>query len=324
MHTLFFSLLWLGSLATAQSINVVVGESYDSVNSGVRTYGLWYSSAHPINDSTLPIAVFIHGGTWSGGTAYGLADFAPSSCSFANANTVLCGLAAAGYAVYSINYTLVTSEPTTKWPAQWQDCDCFLKFLAEQAGVTVPGNPNRIYLFGHSAGAHLAGLVALAPHSAFATNCSHASTKYTIKAAALFSPPLDLRTLWNGKAIQGGIAGLLGCTPSSFSTSACVRSAATANPDTYAGHGQVPILVESGLGDAIVPYQYQGSLQSVYAGLNPAVNIPWKTLPSNFNHDLDLFYFNPCTADPEAPEPSPCGNAGTAYKNLVTFFAAHP
>src|SRR4029077_6876642 len=164
------------------------------------------------------IAVFIHGGGWSGGggEVYNFAPITPASCVGGNANTAACGLALSGNAVYSIGYTLVTSDPTTQWPVQWQDCDCFLKFLAEQAGVTVPGNPQAIYLFGHSAGAHLAGMVALAPHSRFDSNCTHTSTTYTVKAVAMLSPPLDLRQLWLGAqslGISASVTNLLGCVP---------------------------------------------------------------------------------------------------------------
>ena len=239
----------------------------------------------------------------------------------------MCALAAAGFAAYSINYTLgVPNDPATKWPAQWQDCECFLKFLAEQAGVSVPGNPGRIYIFGHSAGGHLAAMMTLVPHDAFPTNCSHTSTNYSVRATMLFSPPLDLRTLYMGspaKGIQGGIFNLLGCVPSAWASDSCVDVAVSANPATYVAPGQPPILVETGQGDTNVMYHFQGSLQTSYAALSPPVVARWKVFPTAYTHDLDLFYFNPCSSNPEGPSPSPCGSAGKAYADLIAFFCSH-
>ena len=273
----------------------------------------------------MPIAVFIHGGSWTGGTAYGDASISPTSC--VNANTVMCALAAAGYAVYSINYTLaVSKDVATQWPIQWQDCDCFFKFLAEQAGVTVPGNPNRIYVIGHSSGAHLAAMVTLAPHTAFPPNCTHTSTNYTIRALALLSPPLDLRQLYMGMpgaGIEGGVTNLLGCSPTEWATPDCIRLTQTVNPASYVAQNQPPIQVQTGLSDAKVLFFFQGALQSAYAGLNPSVNITWVIHPAPYGHDLDFFLFNPCSDDPTALEPSPCGSLGQAYQSLATFFAMY-
>jgi len=322
-------LLLLSCMAAAQTITVVSGNSYDSINPTARTYGIWYNAA--LNPAAMPIAVFIHGGAWSGGggEAYNYPPITPSSCNGVNANAVACGLASLGYAVYSIDYTLATTDPATKWPVQWQDCECFFKFLAEDAGTTsLPGNPQAIYLFGHSAGAHLAGMVALAPHDKFPTNCGHTSTNYTIKAVALLSPPLDLRQLWLGAqslGIAGSITNLLGCVPQALTSAACIQEAAAATPNTFATNASVPTMEETGQGDLNIPYTLQGSLQSVFAGLNPPVNMEWDVLPKTFAHHLDLYYFNPCSADTQpGSEPSPCGTAGRAYKDMVTFFTANP
>ena len=304
--------------------NAVLGMSYDAtISSSVRTFGLWYDSSHAINDPTMPIAVFIHGGGWAGGSAYSElgkpGPITPGVCT--DTATAACDLASKGYAVYSINYTLATTDPATKWPVQWQDCECFMKFLAEEAGVSVPGNPQAIYLFGQSAGSHLSGMTALAPHNAFPTNCSHTSTSYTIRAVVMESAPIDLVKLAAVATAKTNITGLLGCDPSATSaTAACIDLANKADPITYVAAGQPATMVGSGMGDTQIPYTFQGTLQAAYAALTPPVVSQWTVYPLTFNHDLDLFYYADCTQN---KEPSPCGSAGTAFQDILAFFVAH-
>jgi acetyl esterase/lipase len=237
------------------------------------------------------------------------------------ANTDICTLAAQGYAVYSINYTLTQpGDASTIWPVQWQDCECFLKFLAEEAGVSVPGDPNKIYLFGHSAGAHLAGVTALAPHNAFPTNCSHTSTNYAIQALVLASPPLNLHNLAVANpVVSGAIGALLGCDAGEGASPNCLATAASADPATYVGESQPPTTVETGGADLEIPYHLQGALKTAYSQLNPPVSSVWNVY-SGFNHDLDLFYYQPCSFAPDGGEPSPCGASGSVFVDLLDFF----
>jgi acetyl esterase/lipase len=241
------------------------------------------------------------------------------------ANTDICTLAAQGYAVYSINYTLTQpGVSATTWPVQWKDCECFLKFLAEEAGVSVPGNPSKIYLFGHSAGAHLAGVTALAPHNAFPTNCHHTSTNYTIQAVVMASPPLNLHDLAVANpVVSGAISALLGCNAGEGADPSCLATAATADPATYVSESQPPTTVETGGADQEIPYDLQGALKTAYSQLNPPVSSVWNVY-SGFNHDLDLFYYQPCSLDPNGGEPSPCGASGSVFMDLLDFFQDAP
>jgi hypothetical protein len=103
--------------------------------------------------------------------------------------------------------------------------------------------------------------------------------------------------------------------------------AAAASPVTYAAQGQPPVLVESGYSDTGIPYATQGELQAAYAALTPPVVSQWivfgQTGPQYF-HDLDLAYYNPCSSDPDGPEPAPCGSAGAAFSNIWTFLQSNP
>jgi acetyl esterase/lipase len=91
-----------------------------------------------------PIVVFIHGGTWSGGDKRGGLELK---------STRLLG---AGFLLASINYRL---SPDWKHPAHVEDTAAAIAWLHEQ-GSKFGGAPDRFVLVGHSAGAHLAALVA--------------------------------------------------------------------------------------------------------------------------------------------------------------------
>jgi len=98
--------------------------------------------------SPAPLFVFVHGGGWKRGdkrNATGAAKIAH--------------FAARGYAFASINYRLV---PEAKVEDQAQDvADAIARLLREGRALGI--DPDRIVLAGHSAGAHLAALVATDP-----------------------------------------------------------------------------------------------------------------------------------------------------------------
>lgn len=96
--------------------------------------------------TTAPVMVMIHGGGWQSGDKANpglLANKVP----FFTTN---------GWLFVSINYRL---SPAVQHPAHVQDVAMALAWL--QANIAdYGGDPTRLYLMGHSAGAHLAALVA--------------------------------------------------------------------------------------------------------------------------------------------------------------------
>lgn len=100
-------------------------------------YGLsgWSSS------ESRPVVVFIHGGSWVHGNK-SLNDRMPLVNVFLQK----------GYYVASIDYRLTTEAP---WPAQINDSKSAIRFLRDNA-ASYGIDANRIFVFGESAGAHLA------------------------------------------------------------------------------------------------------------------------------------------------------------------------
>ena len=98
-----------------------------------------------------PVIVFVHGGNWDSGDKNYRAGGADV---YANIGRFY---AARGIGVAVINYRL---QPNVAWPAQVDDVRAAVAWVRgniERFG----GQPGRIFLMGHSAGAHLASLAAL-------------------------------------------------------------------------------------------------------------------------------------------------------------------
>lgn len=112
-----------------------------------------------------PVVVMIHGGAWRTGSKFSMLRHARR-------------LTRVGYAVMSINYRLAPKYP---WPAQIEDCRMALDWLnknADQYNL----DTHRVGVFGYSAGAQLAALLA-------ATNEQNPNVK--IRAAAVGGTPAE-------------------------------------------------------------------------------------------------------------------------------------
>lgn len=118
----------------------------------------------------LPVVVFFYGGGWVAGSRadYGFAGRA---------------LAAQGLIAVLPDYRLV---PGVRFPTFLQDCAAAVRWVHDRiAGFG--GDPNRIALSGHSAGAYNAAMLALDPHYLAEAGLP----PHTVKAAALLSGPYD-------------------------------------------------------------------------------------------------------------------------------------
>ncbi|MCB1123343.1 MAG: alpha/beta hydrolase [Verrucomicrobiae bacterium] len=118
----------------------------------------------------LPVVVWVHGGGWMNGSKEKpRAEF----------------LAGHGYAVASINYRL-TGE--AQWPAQIDDCRNAVRWLRENASE-YRLNPDKIGVFGSSAGGHLVALMGTLPCPAGETVASR------VQAVCDWFGPSDLLTM---------------------------------------------------------------------------------------------------------------------------------
>jgi acetyl esterase/lipase len=102
----------------------------------------------PADAENFPVLLFIHGGGWRHGYKDGL---------FNPYHRLGKGMARRGVGVAVATYRLA---PKHKFPAQPEDVARATRWVYENVGE-YGGDPRRIFLCGHSAGAHLVALVAL-------------------------------------------------------------------------------------------------------------------------------------------------------------------
>jgi acetyl esterase/lipase len=174
----------------------------------------------------LPLAVFIHGGGWSTGdkrAAAAASDFP--------------ALLDAGFAVASLAYRLA---PEYKSPAMIVDVKCAFRSLranAETYGV----DPERIGVWGMSAGANLSMMVAVTDTSAGFDVGQYLDQSSRVKAVVDMSGPVDLTVDFSPTFVglkEQVFAGI---------------DLAKASPITYITPDDPPFLIMQGERDRIVP-----------------------------------------------------------------------
>ena len=195
-----------------------------------------------------PAVLWVHGGGWSRGDSR-------TSGAYADWPRVLASLAARGFVVASVDYRL---SGEARFPAQIQDVKAAIRHLrthAAELGV----DPARIYLWGGSAGAHLAALAATScGEQAFApppsTGRMERSEIAALKATPAGNDCVQGAALWYGvfdlaQVPKVNVAGLLGCDPA-----ACIEAARGASPIHRVGPGAPPMLLIHGSGDETVAH----------------------------------------------------------------------
>lgn len=160
-----------------------------------------------------PVIVFFYGGSWSSGVRAGYAFVGRA-------------LAAQGFVVVVPDYRLV---PEVRYPAFVEDGAAAVRWTAGHA-AEYGGDPTRIVLMGHSAGAYIAAMLAV-----------------------------DERWLGQGRGVIKGLVGLAGPYDFAPFDVAASRAAfgdwprpAETQPVTWAGAGDPPALLLVGSNDTTV------------------------------------------------------------------------
>lgn len=107
---------------------------------------LVYRPPGTARDASLPVLVFFHGGGWHSGR--------PEDYAFVARN-----FAPEGFVVANAGYRL---NADGRYPAMLEDSAAALRWVRDHA-AELGGDPDRIYLMGHSAGAYNAVMLALDP-----------------------------------------------------------------------------------------------------------------------------------------------------------------
>ncbi len=183
-----------------------------------------------------PVAIYVHGGGWTGGDKAN-PDDAPA----------LDLLSEAGFVSFAINYRLA---PQHRWPACLDDVETAIRWVKSNA-ARYNGDPSRIVLVGYSAGGHLA---------CFAVMVVDESTR--VQAVVGFAPLTDFiqelpkRGNILGRAQRGLLNRPETLTPESLGMLRAL------SPITQVRAGLPPFLLLHGDSDQSVPYEQSLAFQS--------------------------------------------------------------
>lgn len=186
----------------------------------------------------LPLIVWIHGGGWQSGHKNG-----------GGAGETL--FAPAGYAVASLNYRKTTAKKdNVTFPAPLEDVKTAIRWLRAHA-AEYRIDANRVGVWGHSAGAHLAALIALTKDDDFKTRV-HPEQSSRVQAVCMLAGPVDLVALANHNFPNGNSAGriptiqLLGGQPEEKP-----ELYALASPTTHVNGDAPPFFIVQAEGDIV-------------------------------------------------------------------------
>lgn len=182
-----------------------------------------------------PVLVWIHGGGWSGGNKESgiprLAEFA-----------------AKGYFCATAEYRL---SGEAIFPAQIEDCKCAIRYLRAHARK-YNLDPNRIGVWGGSAGGHLVALLGTSGGAKeLEGKGGWESFPSNVQAVCDFCGPSDfVKIAGNSKGAQGPVGKLLGGSPTEKA-----ELARLASPITFVTKEDPPFLIVHGEKDTLVPLE---------------------------------------------------------------------
>jgi len=226
-----------------------------------------------------PLVVYLHGGSWLTGDKSDADQFADR-------------LLARGMAVASLNYRY--SQNAT-FPAQIHDCKGALRWLRAHAS-DFNIDANRIGVFGESAGAHLAALLALTGGNASLEGSVGGNGTFSSEVSCMVaaSGTTDLFALVDEGGSMETESQLIGRsvpeifaninTPSYANWVALVRAA---SPTWHASSNDPPTLILHGTEDDLVPFEQSQLLFD--ALLDDGVAVAFQTMP-NIGHALPTQY----------------------------------
>ena len=205
--------------------------------------------ATPSDGAPRPLVVIAHGGGWRAGDK--AERLGPS----------IRRLAAAGYAVASVNYRLTVGS-ANRFPAPIEDLWCAVSFLRSRSAA-LGLNASRIVVAGESAGSQIAAMVAFAPDIA-GRGCPDDALRFSITGFAGFYGIYDFLSLDGQPRAAEAVSGHLGLTPSA--DSALARQA---SPLHHVSGANVAVLLVHGTADrSVFPSQSRSMLAAAMnAGL---------------------------------------------------------
>jgi acetyl esterase/lipase len=213
-----------------QIMDIVYGEA------GGQKLRLDFAKPTLCRGQKVPLVIYVHGGGWRAGDKAGAFQRGDSKMFFE-----------LGFAVASINYRLA---PQSHFPAQIQDCKLAVRYLRINANA-LGIDPDRIGLWGSSAGGHLVSLMGTADDDDGLEGPGLEGVSSRVSAVVDHFGPTDLTVDLSQTTNEGRsmLLDFLGCLPAD-----CPALARQASPVTYVTSDDPPILILHGEKDSLVPY----------------------------------------------------------------------
>jgi acetyl esterase/lipase len=129
-----------------------------------------------------PVIVYTHGGGWAAGSRFGAASggFAP----------LFKALTKAGFCIVSVDYRLARKGTGVRMRDCVIDSKDALRYLAKNRDA-LSIDPKQVFVFGDSAGGHIAQMLALSPSTSLKGDSSLADVVYQIVAGVSWYGPCD-------------------------------------------------------------------------------------------------------------------------------------
>jgi len=193
------------------------------------------------DDQPMPVVVYMHGGGWQSGSKD-------------DATPLLIPLARGGYLAVAINYRLSDVAP---YPAAVHDCKAAIRFLrANTADLGI--DPDRVGVFGHSAGGQLAAYLAVTGNDAdLQGDVGTTEGDAAVQCAVTISGPTDFEKLHSRhpELVGAYLAG------PADSLSERMLEASTL---THVDSEDPPLLIVHGDADKVVPIEHAKWLRDAY------------------------------------------------------------
>lgn len=221
-----------------------------------------YEPTKQVYDQT-PVVLYIHGGAWITGIK--------ETLNFNRFNQAANALRASGYAIVSINYTLAESS-RSPFPTCIQDAADAVGWLSQHA-ATYRFDLQNVGLFGESAGAHIAMMLAYSPPSFYAKDSLPIRFNYVVDVYG----PNQLEGIYHAPIVDT-LSSIRGKMPKHFQSylnlekyifgfdprqdlDKALQIMRTYSPYQYLGATAPPTLLIQGDADRIVPLLQSTSLQ---------------------------------------------------------------
>ncbi len=162
-------LIWFIAVVWVTDPPIITGQVIRDVEYKPDLFLDIYTPTTVIKGKT-PVVLFIHGGAWIVGTK--------ESINFNRINEAINNLRDSGYTIVSMDYTLASVDQPP-FPVCLEDAADALAWVVREAETRGWDN-NNIGLFGESAGAHIAMMLAYAGPSLFNQDCPEVTLRYVV------------------------------------------------------------------------------------------------------------------------------------------------